>query len=279
MVAGDERQPALLLLLGAEQQQRLGDADRLVRGQQRRQRGVHRARQRQRAVVVDLREPEPAVLLGHLHAERAELLEPVDHGVGDAGVALDRQRVDVLDQERPQALEEPLAALDRLGVELRLGMDQVEPQAAEEEVLAEARQLPLALAGLLGDLTGFTFGDLASPCMPVTPAAERSRPSGRPALSQISGWSSGTKERSPPGSRLTSGVAARQVDDEVHRLRVVHERDPVDRAEGVRARSRWIGAVPRVRRHAAGSRPSPHRCRPHVGRSRRRSGCSGRPRS
>ena len=130
--------------------------------------GVHRARQRQRAVVVDLREPEPAVLLGHLHAERAELLEPVDHRVGDARVALDRQRVDVLDEERAQALEEPLAALDRLGVELRLGMDQVEPQAAEEEVLAEARQLPLALAGLLGDLTGFSFGDLAWPCMPVT---------------------------------------------------------------------------------------------------------------
>ncbi len=68
-----------------------------------------------------------------------------------------RQRVDGLQQERPQALEEPLAALDRLGVELRLRMDQVQPQVAEEEVLAEARQLPIALAGLLGDLAGLTF--------------------------------------------------------------------------------------------------------------------------
>jgi hypothetical protein len=45
--AGDQRQPALLLLLGAEQQQRLGDADRLVRREQGRERGVHRPGQRQ----------------------------------------------------------------------------------------------------------------------------------------------------------------------------------------------------------------------------------------
>ena len=52
--------------------QRLGDADRLVRGQQRRQRRVPDAGHRQRAVVVDLREPEPAVLLGDLHPQRAD---------------------------------------------------------------------------------------------------------------------------------------------------------------------------------------------------------------
>ena len=79
MVARDERQPLALLLLGAEQHQRLGDADRLVRGEQRRERRVPDAGERERAVVVDLREAEPAVLLGHLHAERAELLEPVEH--------------------------------------------------------------------------------------------------------------------------------------------------------------------------------------------------------
>ena len=55
---------------------------------------------------MDLREAEPAVLLGHLHAERAELLEAVDDRVGDAGVALDLERVDLLDEERAQAGQE-----------------------------------------------------------------------------------------------------------------------------------------------------------------------------
>ena len=45
-----------LLLLGAEQHQRLGDADRLVRREQRGERRVPHAGQRERAVVVDLRE-------------------------------------------------------------------------------------------------------------------------------------------------------------------------------------------------------------------------------
>ena len=40
MVLRDLRQPLALLLLGAEDAQRLGHADRLVRGQERRQRGV-----------------------------------------------------------------------------------------------------------------------------------------------------------------------------------------------------------------------------------------------
>src|SRR3712207_7872533 len=39
--------------------------------------------------IVDLRQAEPAVLLGHLHAERADALEPVDDRLGDARVALD----------------------------------------------------------------------------------------------------------------------------------------------------------------------------------------------
>ena len=64
--------------------------------------GVPGAGQRERLVVVDLREAEAAVLLGHLHAERAELLEAVDDRVGDLRVALDLERVDVLVEERAQ---------------------------------------------------------------------------------------------------------------------------------------------------------------------------------
>ena len=94
-VRGDLRQPLALLLLRAEQQQRLRQPDRLVRREQRREAGVPGPGEHHRAVVVDLREPEAAVLLGHLHAQRADLLEPVDHFVGDLAVALDRLRIDV----------------------------------------------------------------------------------------------------------------------------------------------------------------------------------------
>jgi hypothetical protein len=67
------------------------------------------------------------------------------------------QRVDALGEELAQPREEALAALDRVVVELRLGMDQLEPQPAEEQVPAEARQLPFALAGGLGDLPGLAL--------------------------------------------------------------------------------------------------------------------------
>jgi hypothetical protein len=170
--ARHQRQPALLLLLGAEQQQRLGDADRLMGGEQRRERGVHRAGQRQRAVVVDLREPEAAVPLGDLHPQRADLLEAVDDRLGDLRVALDRERVDGRGQHRPQLGEEPLALLDRGVVEPRLGVDEVEPQASEEQVLAEARQLPVALTGRFRDPPGFSFRDLRSHGLDLLPATD-----------------------------------------------------------------------------------------------------------
>jgi len=69
------------------------NADRLVRAEQRRQREAPRAGQRERAVVVDLREPEAAVLLGTFIRAR-HLLEAVEDVVGNLGVVLDLQRVD-----------------------------------------------------------------------------------------------------------------------------------------------------------------------------------------
>ncbi len=155
--AGDAREPLALLLVGPEHPQRLGDADRLVRGDQRAERAVPGADHRQRAVVVDLREPEAVVLLGHLHAHRADPLEALDDLVRDLRVTLDLQRVDLGLEEVPQRGEETLALLHGLGVEPRLRMDQVEPEVAEEQLLAEARQRPVLLSGGLGDLPCFAF--------------------------------------------------------------------------------------------------------------------------
>src|SRR3989442_1414722 len=55
-----------LLLLGAEQPQRLGDADGLMGGQQGGDRGVPRPGQGEGTVVVHLVEADAAVLLGNL---------------------------------------------------------------------------------------------------------------------------------------------------------------------------------------------------------------------
>ena len=84
-------------------------------------------------------------------------LEALDHLVGDLRVALDLERVDLGLQELAQPRQETLALLDRLRVEPRLRMDQVQTEVAEEQLLAEARELPLLLARGLGDLTGLSL--------------------------------------------------------------------------------------------------------------------------
>ena len=89
-----------------------GSADRLVRRQQGGERGVCLADHRQRPVVVELGEPEAAVLDVDLHAERAEVGQALHHPVGDLRGALDLPGVDLGAAERLQPGEERLAALD-----------------------------------------------------------------------------------------------------------------------------------------------------------------------
>jgi hypothetical protein len=110
---------------------------------------------------VHLRQAEPAVLLGHLHAERAEVLQTLDHVLGQLGVALDLERIDVLREKRAQSLEEALALLLLRRVDARLRMDQVEAEVAEEELPAEARQGPLGLTRGFRDFSRIALGDVA----------------------------------------------------------------------------------------------------------------------
>ena len=90
-----------------------------------------------------------------------------------------RARVDLRLAEVAQLGEELLAALRVLVGRQRVRVDQVEPEAAEEQLLGEAGLAPVLFAGRLGDLAGFTLGDghLAhlvavweegSPCVTVT---------------------------------------------------------------------------------------------------------------
>ena len=163
----DLRQPLALLLLRAEQQQRLRQPDRLVRREQRRDAGVPHPGQHQRAVVVHLRKPEPAVLLRHLHAQRADLLEAGDHLVRDHAVALDRLWIDLGLQERAEDRHEPLALLDGVGRHLRLRGDQIGLEVAEVEPLAEARQLPVLLPSSLRDRSSLLVTGISGHASPA----------------------------------------------------------------------------------------------------------------
>src|SRR3712207_580535 len=157
-VLGEPGQPLALLLLGAEEAQRLGQADRLVRRQQRRDRRVPRAGQGQRSVVVDLTQPQPPVLLGDLHAEGAQVLEALDDLRGDLRLALDAAPIDAFGEEGAEALEERLARVHHGRIELWLRVDQVEAEIAEEEFLAERRLGPLSLAAGFGNLLRLFVG-------------------------------------------------------------------------------------------------------------------------
>ena len=154
---GAAGQEPLLLLLGAEHLHRLRDADRLVGRQQRAEARVHRADQHQRPAVVGHGEPETAVLARDLHAERADLGRACDVLVGDPGLALDPLTVERL-ADRAQLGQERLAARDVLGGAPRVRVDQREVEAAEVELLGEARLAPPGLAGRLGDLAGLRLG-------------------------------------------------------------------------------------------------------------------------
>src|SRR6202022_4149161 len=61
----------LFLFVGAEKQQRLWNADRLVRGNERSQIFIPASEQHRGASVIDLRQTEPFVLLRNFHPERA----------------------------------------------------------------------------------------------------------------------------------------------------------------------------------------------------------------
>ena len=110
---------------------------------------------RQRPAVVHLRETKPTVLRRHLHPERADPLQRVHHVVRDLCLALDLERVGRFRQDGLQLSEKSLALLDRLGIEPRLWMDQIELEIAQEQLLAKARQLPLGLPRRLDDVTSF----------------------------------------------------------------------------------------------------------------------------
>ena len=155
---GEAREVALLLLGGAEDLERLGHADRLRRREQRGQVAVDAGDHADRVGVAGLAQAEPAVLLGNLDAEGAELPEPLDHVGGNLALPVDPIAVDPLDEESLQPLHERPGALHVGGIHGGEGVDELESERALEQLPDEAGCLPLLLAGALGDLARFLLG-------------------------------------------------------------------------------------------------------------------------
>ncbi|CAM3627327.1 hypothetical protein NORO109296_00555 [Nocardiopsis rhodophaea] len=156
VAGGAAWQEPLLLLLGAEHLDRLRHPDRLVGRQKRADGGGDRPDEGEGAVVVHLAQPEPAVGLGDLHAERAQLLQASHDLVGDALLAFDALGVDGL-AVLAQPGEELLAGALRGDVRPRVGVDEVEAQATEVQLLAETRAAPFLFSRGLGDRAGLPF--------------------------------------------------------------------------------------------------------------------------
>ena len=156
---GAPGQEAPLLVLGTDQLDRLGHADRLVRGQERAEAGADRPDEHEGLGVGRHRQAEASVVTGHLHAERPDLGQVGEVLVGDLRLPLDAPPVEP--GEHPAQLDEELrtAALV-LGVRARVRVDELEVEAPQIEPLGEARPGPVRLAGRLGDLARLALGDL-----------------------------------------------------------------------------------------------------------------------
>ena len=110
-------------------------------------------------LVLDVAEPQAAVLLRDLHAEGAELAQAVHHLLGILARGVDLHRIHLVAQELLDGVVEG-GELRPLLRRQRIRVDQVETEIAEEHLPQEARLLPLGLAGSLRHLPRFELADL-----------------------------------------------------------------------------------------------------------------------
>src|SRR5262249_45493893 len=98
--------------------------------------------------------------------ERAQGGKALDNLIGYAGVAFDQRAVHRGLTEPPQPGAELLAAAAGLLSGARMRMDQVQPELSQEQLPAEAGQLPSDLPGLLRYLARLALANLpATSCL------------------------------------------------------------------------------------------------------------------
>src|SRR6185503_17048308 len=88
-------------------------------------------------------------------------LQAPDHLVRNLRVPLDDSGIDPRLAEVAQPGQERLTKPGRLRCAAGMRVDQVQPQAAEEQLLTETGSAPLRLTRLLGDLPGVLLTDFS----------------------------------------------------------------------------------------------------------------------
>src|SRR6266566_7107043 len=133
-------------------------------GEERGERSVDRGDELDRLHVRQLRQAEPAVLAWNLDAEGTELLQSVDDLFRNLAFAIDAVGIDLLAQKALEAVEEGFGAGDFGGILLGIGMDEIHPQVAQEELADETRRRPFLFARGFGDVARFFGTDFSPRC-------------------------------------------------------------------------------------------------------------------
>ena len=143
---GAARQVLLLLLLRAEELERLRDADRLVRGEQRGDVAVVAADHLHDSVMYSLTvKPRPPYSFGIFIPKAPSLPQAFDDLLGVLAGLVDRDGIDLLPEESPElVVERP--ELGPLLRDRREGMDEVEEEVAEEQLAEKRSSRPFLLA-------------------------------------------------------------------------------------------------------------------------------------
>src|SRR6266704_2096003 len=90
-----------------------------------------------------------------------EIPQALNHVLGDFAFAIDAIGVDLLAQEAFELVEKWFGAGDFVRILFGVGMNQIHPQVAEEELADKARRSPLHLARRFRDFTRLCGADWA----------------------------------------------------------------------------------------------------------------------
>ncbi len=150
----------LLLLLGrSEELDRLRHPDRLMGREQGPDVAAIGSEQLHYPVVFDVGETQAPVFLRDLHSEGPERAQPVEDPLRVLAGAIDLRRIDFVLEEGLEALVE-VPELRPLVPAQGIGMNEIQPEVAEEQFLDEAWMFPLRFAGGLRDVARLELADV-----------------------------------------------------------------------------------------------------------------------
>jgi hypothetical protein len=121
------------------------------------------------AAILLLRESAAAILRRHAHPQHADLSEPAHDFVGNARLPVDARSVDVIATISADLVHGLSRRTLELGRQGRIRKDRFRPEAAEKQILGEARLLRprkkqlFGLFDLLATQFGFSNGHSTSP--------------------------------------------------------------------------------------------------------------------